>query len=87
MTLGPLPDSGQPRVLFDTGILTNPSVDQYRASPDGQRFLLLKPANPRTTPIQVIVNWAATLNGPLDSQGGASLGELVRTLATPSDGE
>jgi len=36
----------------------------YVASPDGQRFLMLVPANEaKPVPITVVVNWPALLNG------------------------
>jgi hypothetical protein len=57
-------DSGTPRALFDTGLQVSPVQDQYRVTPDGQRFLLLKPvegAAPTATPIQVTLNWTAAL--------------------------
>jgi hypothetical protein len=56
-------DSGIPRELFDTGLTLSPLQDQYRVTPDGQRFLVLKPISEATpTPITVIVNWTARLN-------------------------
>jgi Tol biopolymer transport system component len=54
--------SGIPRALFDTGLVVEPTLDQYAVTPDGQRFLLLKPvAGAAPTPITVVVNWAASL--------------------------
>ena len=63
MSLGSKLDSGVPRVLFDTGLVVNQVQDQYRVTPDGQRFLLLKPVNtaPAVLPIKVTLNWAAAL--------------------------
>ena len=65
MRLGPTGvDSGAPRGLFDTGIRTNAVQDQYRASPDGSRFLLLKPVEndtQRGSPIEIVLNWAQAL--------------------------
>ena len=55
-------DSGTPRELFDTELTLSPLQDQYRVTPDGQRFLVLKPFSEATpTPITVVVNWAARL--------------------------
>jgi len=64
MTPGPKLDSGMPRVLFDTGLQPNVVQDQYRVTPDGKRFLLLKPVEgnvPSATPIEVVLNWTAAL--------------------------
>ena len=54
---------GMPHVLFDTGIKPFPDWGkQYAVSPDGQRFLLLKPvAEAAPTPITVVLNWTAGL--------------------------
>ena len=55
-------DSGIPRELFDTELMLNPIQDQYRVTPDGQRFLVLKPVTEATpTPITVVLNWTASL--------------------------
>jgi eukaryotic-like serine/threonine-protein kinase len=55
-------ESSSPRILFDTNLSIDPNKDQYAVSPDGQRFLLLKPlAETRLTPITVILNWTALL--------------------------
>jgi hypothetical protein len=62
MTAGAEIDSGTPRELFDTELTLSPLQDQYRATPDGQRFLVLKPISEATpTPITVVVNWTARL--------------------------
>jgi len=54
--------SGIPRALFDTGLVVEPTLDQYAVTPNGQRFLLLKPvAGAAPTPITVVVNWATSL--------------------------
>lgn len=54
ITADPKIDSGIPRELFDTGLTLNPVRDQYRVTPDGQRFLLLKPVTEAApTPITV----------------------------------
>jgi len=42
--------------------MLNPIQDQYRVTPDGQRFLVLKPVTEATpTPITVVLNWTASL--------------------------
>ena len=62
ITAGATLDSGTPRELFDTGLTLSPLQDQYRVTPDAQRFLVLKPVTEATpTPITVVVNWAAGL--------------------------
>ena len=62
ITAGPRIDSGIPRELFDTGLTQIPGNDQYAVTPDGQRFLILKPlAEAEAAPITVVVNWTAAL--------------------------
>ena len=62
ITGGATIDSGTPRELFDTELTLSPLQDQYRVTPNGQRFLVLKPVTEATpTPITVVVNWAAGL--------------------------
>jgi Tol biopolymer transport system component len=61
MTTSSVLDSGVPRVLFDTGLVVDPTRDQYAVTQDGQRFLVLKPlAGAVPTPITVVVNWNAS---------------------------
>jgi Tol biopolymer transport system component len=55
-------DSGVPRVLFETGLTSEPTLDQYAVTPDGQRFLLWKPTGGEAqTPLSVVVNWTTRL--------------------------
>ena len=54
-------DCGSPRELFDTGLSMNPVLDQYAATPDGQRFLVLKPQEGAPTPLTVVLNWDADM--------------------------
>jgi len=62
ITPGAKIDSGEPRVLFDTGFNIDPLNDQYAVTRDGQRFLLQKTVTePTPTPITVVMNWTATL--------------------------
>jgi serine/threonine protein kinase/Tol biopolymer transport system component len=53
--------SGTPRMLFEGTYLPTPVVvPDYDVSPDGQRFLMLKPAETQTsalTQINVVLNW------------------------------
>jgi hypothetical protein len=54
--------SGIPRVLFDTELPVNPTLDQYAVTADGQRFLLQMPVpEAASTPITVVLNWTAGL--------------------------
>jgi dipeptidyl aminopeptidase/acylaminoacyl peptidase len=52
--------AGPPRRLFATDIDPSGYVDQYAASPDGERFLVGVPV-PRqdAAPIEIVVNWTA----------------------------
>jgi len=55
-------DAGSPRALFETGISVSVSRDQYAVTPDGQRFLLLKPlSDAAQAPLTVVVNWTRLL--------------------------
>ena len=53
--------AGKPRMLFEGPYLpTGASFPFYDVSPDGQRFLMLKPIESRTsapTQINVVLNW------------------------------
>jgi Tol biopolymer transport system component len=53
--------AGKPRMLFDGPYLpTTASFPYYDVSPDGQRFLMLKPVDSQTsapTQINVVLNW------------------------------
>jgi eukaryotic-like serine/threonine-protein kinase len=61
ITAGLTLDCGPPRELFDTGLTMNPLVDQYAVTPDGQRFLVLKPQEGTPTPLTVVLNWDAEI--------------------------
>lgn len=62
---------GTPKALFDSGYITlahpgGPSFHAFAVSADGQRFLIPRPAlrareDAESTPIVVVVNWAAAL--------------------------
>jgi hypothetical protein len=62
---GDRPQFSAPTRLFDTGLAApSPWVEQFAASPDGQRFLVLKPVDNRLrNSIGVILNWQALLPG------------------------
>ena len=50
---------GKPKVLFESPYRRSPSIQpNYSVSPDGQRFLMLKPAEVQAaTQINVVLNW------------------------------
>ena len=52
--------AGKPRILFSEPYLPTPIIPaNYDVSPDGQRFLMLKPSEQETAPTQinVVLNW------------------------------
>ena len=52
--------AGKPRMLFEGAYLQGGSFPFYDVSPDGQRFLMLKPVDSPTsapTQINVVLNW------------------------------
>jgi Tol biopolymer transport system component len=62
----PVLRAGSPKVLFDspdTGPMVGVQRVSYDVSPDGQRFLLIKPqtTTAQSTDVRVIVNWADEL--------------------------
>jgi len=61
ITAGLKLDCGPPQVLLDTGLRMNPVEDQYAVTPDGQRFLVLKPQEGAPTPLTVVLNWDAEI--------------------------
>ena len=46
-----------PSPLFETGLAPSPQIDQYRVTADGQRFLVLQPAEGESQRLRVIINW------------------------------
>src|SRR5688572_22221943 len=63
VALGPTPETGPPRVLFETRVNVSPILDQYVVTPDGKRFLVAVPVAPSAPePITVVLNWPATLH-------------------------
>ncbi len=60
-------DLGTPPELFDSGYINIARTGPYHpyvVSPDGQRFLILRPPNvgeAADAPIAVVLNWAAEL--------------------------
>jgi len=56
-------EPGAPRALFGTGLAVVGNSDQYDATADGKRFLVLKPVSDTApAPITVVLNWTALLN-------------------------
>ena len=52
--------AGRPRVLFEGRYATNATFPDYDVSPDGQRFLMLKPDSAHQaapTQINIVLNW------------------------------
>ncbi|MFQ5928696.1 MAG: hypothetical protein ACE5MK_03290, partial [Acidobacteriota bacterium] len=50
-------ETGIPKVLFQTGVRVDPVFDQYCVTGDGQRFLLIEPAEGTAVPINIVLNW------------------------------
>jgi len=65
ITTEPSFSAGNPKMLFQGGyVRTNASFPEYDVSPDGQRFLMLKPveqAQAAPTQIDVVLNWTEEL--------------------------
>jgi Tol biopolymer transport system component len=51
-----------PRNLFDTGLIPDPTVNQYAVTNDGLRFLVLEPRKGFVESYSVVLNWPATVN-------------------------
>ena len=58
---GSRPKIGVPRKLFDTGLIPDPTVNQYAVTRDGLKFLVLEPRKGFSESYSAIVNWPATL--------------------------
>ena len=52
---------GVPRRLFDTGLIPDPTINQYAVTPDGRKFLVLEPRRGFSESYSVILNWPASL--------------------------
>ena len=59
---GPSPKIGVPRKLFDTGLVPDPTVNQYAVTNDGLKFLVLEPRKGFVETYSVVLNWPTTLN-------------------------
>jgi hypothetical protein len=51
---------GRPHALFNAGV-SAPVYDQYAVAKDGQRFLVITPAEAADAGIQVVLNWPGLL--------------------------
>ena len=51
-----------PRKLFDTGLIPDPTVNQYEVTNDGLKFLVLEPRKGFVETYSVVLNWQATVN-------------------------
>ena len=58
---GSPPKAGVPRKLFDTGLVPDPTVNQYAVTEDGLKFLVLEPRKGFLETYSVVLNWPATL--------------------------
>jgi hypothetical protein len=58
---GSPPKIGVPRKLFDTGLVPDPTVNQYAVTQDGLKFLVLEPQKSFLESYSAILNWPATL--------------------------
>jgi hypothetical protein len=58
---GSVVNVGPPRKLFDTGLVPDPTVNQYAVTQDGQKFLVLEPRKGFLESYSVVLNWPAML--------------------------
>jgi eukaryotic-like serine/threonine-protein kinase len=58
---GSPPKISVPRKLFDTGLVPDPTVNQYAVTEDGQKFLILEPRKGFLETYSVVLNWPAAL--------------------------
>lgn len=56
---GSVVNVGPPRKLFDTGLVPDPTVNQYAVTQDGQKFLVLEPRKGLSESYSVVLNWPA----------------------------
>jgi eukaryotic-like serine/threonine-protein kinase len=59
---GSPPKIGIPKKLFDTGLVPDPTVNQYAVTEDGLKFLVLEPRKGFLETYSVVLNWPANLN-------------------------
>ena len=60
-TVNPGASVGPPRKLFDTGLVPDPTVNQYAVTQDGKKFLVLEPRKGFLESYSVVLNWPAML--------------------------
>jgi len=58
---GSPPKIGTPRKLFDTGLVPDPTINQYAVTKDGLKFLVLEPRKGFLETYSVVLNWPATM--------------------------
>ena len=58
---GSPPKIGVPRKLFNTGLVPDPTLNQYAVTKDGLKFLVLEPRKGFLESYSAILNWPATL--------------------------
>jgi hypothetical protein len=58
---GSAPKIGIPRKLFDTGLIPDPTINQYAVTADGRKFLVLEPRKGFNETYSVVLNWPATV--------------------------
>jgi hypothetical protein len=59
---GSPPKVGVPKKLFDTGLVPDPTINQYAVTPDGLKFLVLEPRKGFLENYSVVLNWTASVN-------------------------
>jgi hypothetical protein len=55
------PQIGAPKKLFNTGLIPDPTVNQYAVTRNGLKFLVLEPRKGFLESYYVILNWPAML--------------------------
>jgi eukaryotic-like serine/threonine-protein kinase len=58
---GSPPQIGVPRKLFGTGLVPDPTINQYAVTEDGLKFLVLEPRKGFVETYSVVLNWPATV--------------------------
>jgi hypothetical protein len=58
---GSPPRIGIPTKLFDTGLIPDPTINQYAVTEDGLKFLVLEPRKGFLETYSVVLNWPAIL--------------------------
>jgi len=62
VTPGDAPKLGIPRKLFSTGLIPDPTVNQYAVTEDGLKFLVLEPRKGFLETYSVMLNWNANVH-------------------------